>query len=543
MLNLEQCIRAHRYIQKHLNIFTREHFNLERLKVTRIMKQYNLSEYKTLLANLNLLKNENLSSFSDSVVQEISYNSKEVIPGTLFICKGSSFKEDYLIEAIERGAIGYVSEVAYVSAAAIPNLIVSDVRVAMPELADFFFNSPSKQLKIVAVGGTKGKTTTTHFIKAIIDGYLKNQGKQESGLISSIKVFDGLSVYPASNTTPEAIPLQRYLANAVKAGLEYLVLEVSSQALKYNRVDCIHFDVGIFLNISNDHISPIEHEDFEDYFHSKMKMFEQTDLAVINLDSDEINRVLEISGQSQKVVTYSKKSLEADFVGHEIKNNRLETNFKIQGPNFDEMFKLAIPGGFNVDNALAAVTATSSMGISHTYAKEVLAEVKVPGRMEMWESNDGLLTVIVDYAHNKLSYESLYPALRTEYPDFHIVSVFGARGGKALNRRKELVDIVGQYADEAILTMIHPDNEKLADINQTLAENLEPYKIPYQTIENRGEAIREAIGAVKGKTLVVITGRGHEDNQKIQGKYYKTPTDIEYVQEYLKEYNARTSLK
>lgn len=161
----------------------------------------------------------------------------------------------------------------------------------------------------------------------------------------------------------------------------------------------------------------------------------------------------------------------------------------------------------------------------------------------MWESNDGLLTVIVDYAHNKLSYESLYPALRTEYPDFHIVSVFGARGGKALNRRKELVDIVGQYADEAILTMIHPDNEKLADINQTLAENLEPYKIPYQTIEDRGEAIREAIDAVKGKTLVVITGRGHEDNQKIQGKYYKTPTDIEYVQEYLKEYNARTSLK
>ncbi len=506
------------------------------------MKQYSLSSYRGLLSKLNVLKNENLSSSADVLVSEITYNSKEVVPGTLFVCKGANFKEEYLIEAIERGAVAYVSEVAYDSAA-IPAFIVSDVRRAMPYLADLFFDSPSQKLNIVAVGGTKGKTTTTHFIKAIIDAYLKEQQKKESGLISSIKVFDGLSEYPAANTTPEAIPLQRYLANAVEAGLDYMVLEVSSQALKYNRVDCIHFDVGIFLNISNDHISPVEHEDFKDYFQSKMKMFEQTDLAVVNQDSDEIEKVLEATKQTKQVVTYSKKKADADFFGHAIQNKRLEAVFSIQGPDFNEEFKLAIPGGFNVDNALAAVTTTVSMGIPYTFAKQVLAEVKVPGRMEMWESQDGLVTTIVDYAHNKLSYESLYPALREEYPDAHIVAVFGARGGKALNRRKELVDIVGQYADEAILTMIHPDHENLADINKTLVENLEPYHLPYKIIDDRGEAIREAIRSAEGKTLLVITGRGHEDNQKIQGKYYKTPTDLEYVKMYMKEYDERASVK
>lgn len=505
------------------------------------MIQYNLSTYKELLENLSLLKEADISSISDEFVKELTFNSKEVKSGTLFVCKGVNFKEEYLKEAIKQGAVGYVSEKAYDFAEDIPAFIVSDIRKAMPHLADLFFNSPSQKLTVVAIGGTKGKTTTTHFIKSIIDAYLKDQGKKESGLISSIKVCDGLAEYPASNTTPEAIPLQRYLANAVEAGLEYMVIEVSSQALKYNRVDCLHFDAGIFLNISNDHISPIEHEDFEDYFSSKMKMFEQTDLAVINADSDEIEAVLEATKQAKQVVTYSKKSAEADFFGHDIKNKHLEASFTIQGPDFDADFKLAIPGEFNVDNALAAVTTTVSMGIPYTYAKKVLEAIRVPGRMEMWESKDGLLTTIVDYAHNKLSYESLYPALRAEFPDTHIIAVFGARGGKAYNRRKELGDIVGQYADEAILTMIHPDMESLSDINAMLVENLKPYHLPIRMIDDRGEAIREAIKSVKDKTLVVITGRGHEENQKIQGKYIKTPTDIEYVNRYMKEYDEKYS--
>ena len=503
------------------------------------MKQYNLSEYKTLLTNLNFLKEDNLSSFPDGVVQDISYNSKDVNPGTLFICKGIGFKEEYLMDAIARGAIGYVSEQSYESAQAIPNLLVSDIRKAMPELADFFFNSPSKQLKIVAVGGTKGKTTTTHFIKAIIDGYLKDQGKKESGLISSIKVMDGLSEYTASNTTPEAIPLQRILANAVEAGLEYMVIEVSSQALKYNRVDCIQFEVGVFLNISNDHISPREHKDFKDYFESKMLMFNQSNKAIINADTDAFEQIKNYTRELDYVSTYSQKSKEADFYGKIIDSDRSATRFEVEHQDGVNEFYVGMPGAFNFENALAAIAATSALDIPIHFAQKSLENIQVPGRMEFFESEDRKLTIVVDYAHNKLSFESLYPMLRSHYPDSYMVAIFGVVGGKALNRRQELSDIVGKYADDVIFTMIHPDHEDPDEINRTLMKNIRPYNIPHQIINDREKAIQAAIikAGTNQKTLVVVTGRGQEDYQVINGKAVKTLTDIEYVEKYLKEYN------
>lgn len=501
------------------------------------MDQYHLSAYSKLLEKEQLLSEFIEASSTNDFVKELTYNSKEVKPGTLFVCKGLNFKEEYLKEAIERGAIGYVSEKKYDFADEISSLIVSDVRVAMPYLADLFFNSPSKKIKLIAVGGTKGKTTTTHYIKEIMDSYLKSAGKKGCGLISSIKVFDGKQEYAATNTTPEAIVLQRYLANAVEAGLEYMAIEVSSQALKYNRVDCLNFDIGIFLNISNDHISPIEHEDFDDYFQSKMKMFKQTKRAIINLDSDAFEQVMEYTKDLDEVFTYSKLNEKADYYGYEIESDRLATRFKVKGPNEMVNFLVGMPGLFNFENAMAAIVTTTSLGVPVRFAKESLKTVRVPGRMEVWESKDGLLTTVVDYAHNKLSFESLYPMLTTYYPDSYVISVFGARGGKALNRRKELVEIVGQYADEAILTMIHPDMEELADINKTLADNIAPYDLTCRIIDDRGEAIRQAIESVDKKTLIVITGRGHEGNQKIKGEYIKTPTDIEYVEEYMKTYD------
>lgn len=508
------------------------------------MKQYNLSEYKTFLLQLNYLRDENLSLFSDGIVKDISYNSKEVIPGTLFICKGIGFKEDYLKEAIKRGAIGYVSEQKYELANAIPGLIVTDIRKAMPELADFFFNSPSKQLKIIAVGGTKGKTTTTHFIKTIIDAYLKEQGKKESGLISSIKVFDGLAEYPASNTTPEAIPLQRYLANAVQAGLEFMVIEVSSQALKYSRVDCIQFEVGVFLNISKDHISPREHKDFEDYFESKMRMFKQTKKAVINADSDAFEQILVYTQNCELVSTYSKQNSEADFYGVPIESNRLATRFEVSMKDEINDFYVGMPGTFNFENALAALAATSALDIPIHFVQKSLENIHVPGRMEFFESEDKKLTIVVDYAHNKLSFESLYPMLRSYYPDSHMIAIFGVVGGKALNRRQELSDIVGKYADGVIFTMIHPDQENPDEINRTLMENIKPYNIPHQIINDREKAIQSAIESAEmyNKTLVVVTGRGQEDYQIIQGRAVKTLTDGDYVKKYLKEYNQRVAM-
>src|SRR5699024_5802926 len=216
-----------------------------------------LSNYEQLLKELNLLREAKNQNLKDHSIKGLTFNSKDVIPGTLFICKGQNFKEIYLQEAVKRGAIAYVSEKEYTSIKGVSVLLVKDIRLAMPHLADYFFNSPSKKLKMIAVGGTKGKTTTTHFVKGIIDTYGIDQGKKPCGMLSSIRTYDGLEDSEAVNTTPEAVELQRHLANAVEAGLDYMVIEVSSQALKYNRVTCLEFDVGIFLNISEDHISPL----------------------------------------------------------------------------------------------------------------------------------------------------------------------------------------------------------------------------------------------------------------------------------------------
>lgn len=501
------------------------------------MEKYDLSKYEQLLKELDFLKEAKIQKSKDLSIKGLTFNSKDVTPGTLFICKGQNFKETYLQEAVKRGAIAYVSEKEYPSIKGISVLLVKNIRLAMPHLADYFFDSPSKKLKLIAVGGTKGKTTTTHFVKGIIDTYGIAQGKKRCGMLSSIRTYDGLKDSEAINTTPEAVELQRHLANAVEAGVEYMVLEVSSQALKYNRVDCLEFDVGIFLNISEDHISPLEHKDYADYFNSKMKMFEQTKTAVVNEDAEEFENILPHAKKANQVLTYSKNDQTADFYGYDVDSRLFGLDFKVKSQKFDETFSLTMPGSFNVENALAAIAAADILGISNTLVKKGLKEVKIPGHMETWKSKDGLITTIVDYAHNKLSFEKLFPALRIDYPEHHMVAVFGAPGGKARNRRQELGSIAGKYADEIILTMEDPDNEALEDINAILGEHISNYDTPYQSIEDRGEAIQHAIHAAKDKTLVVVTGKGHETSQKVGGKYYKIPTDIEQVDYFMKKYD------
>lgn len=503
------------------------------------MEKYTLAAYKGLLTQLNLLVDAEYASSEEEYVTDITFNSKEVTPGTLFICKGLNFKEAYLKEAIERGAIGYVSEEKYPSGADISEFIVTDVRVAMPQIADLYFDSPSKKLHLIGVGGTKGKTTTTHYVKGIIDAYMEEQGKKPCGMLSSIITYDGLTNAAATNTTPEAIELQRHLANAVEAGLEYMVIEVSSQALKYNRVDCIELNVGIFLNIAEDHISPLEHKDFEDYFNSKMMMFDQTKIAVVNQDAAEFENVLPHAQKAEELYTYSREIQSADYYGYAIESNILGTKFRVKSEQFDEDFELTMPGSFNVENALAAIGATDALGIPYKYAQKGLINVKVAGHMETWTSNDDLITIFVDYAHNKLSFETLYPALREDYPEHYIIGVFGAPGGKARNRRQELGSIAGKYADEVILTMEDPDIERLEDINAVLGKHISKFDTPYISIEDRGEAIQHAIDSVTKKTLIVVTGKGHETTQKIDGKYYDIPTDIEQVDRLMKEYDEK----
>lgn len=502
-------------------------------------KRYAMNKYLELVREQGLLAESDLMGQAVAEVELLTYDSREVCSNTLFICKGAAFKEDYLRDAVKKGAMGYISEQRY-DLPDVPYIIVKDIRAAMAPLANLFFNSPWQELNVVGIGGTKGKSTSAYYMKAIVDAYMEAESKPESAVISSIDIYDGVITKESHITTPEAVELQGHLRNAVKSGIEYAQMEVSSQALKYHRVDCMRLNVGIFLNVSEDHISPIEHKDFEDYFQSKMKMFAITDNAVVNLESDEIDRVLKAAEAAEKVWTMSTRDDTADFFAYDIRKFGGDTLFRVKCEFFDDEFRLTMPGLFNVENALGTIAAACILGIPKQYIYDGLMVARSSGRMELYASADQQVIAIVDYAHNKLSFETLFSSMKQEYPDYNIVSLFGCPGKKAYLRRKDLGTIAGKYSKKVYIAAEDPGYEPVLDISNDIAEYVKEQGCDYDLIEDRGEAIKAAIEEAEGKTLILVTGKGNETRQKYGSEYIDCPSDVEYVKKYLAKYDAGT---
>ncbi|MCI8373353.1 MAG: UDP-N-acetylmuramoyl-L-alanyl-D-glutamate--2,6-diaminopimelate ligase [Lachnospiraceae bacterium] len=502
------------------------------------MKNDTLHSYVQLLQNLQLLNGYNIEAAGGLKITNLTYDSRKVTKGTLFICKGASFQTQYLDEAIEKGAAAYVSEEKYRTQTNIPYILVSDIRRAMPPLAEHFYNAPWQELTIVGIGGTKGKSTTTYYVKAVIDDYMKAVGGKESAVLSSIDTYDGVVREESHITTPEAVELQQHFRRAADSGISFLEMEVSSQALKYNRVDHMRFDVGVFLNIAEDHISQAEHADFEDYFTSKLKLFEQSDKAVVNLDADFCGRILEAVSVCQKVLTFSMKDESADVYGFQVRKKGSGSEFMVRTPEFEERFCLTMPGLFNVENALAAIAVSLLLGIPRPYIHSGLRRARSSGRMELYESRDKQVIAVVDYAHNKLSFEKLFASTRHEYPDYKIVSIFGCPGKKAYLRRRDLGTVAGRYSRKVYLTAEDPGYEPVRDISQEIAQYVEAQNCPCEMIEDRGEAIRTAFAEAAGKTILLVTGKGNETRQKYGSEYLACKSDVEYVKEYLARYDA-----
>lgn len=503
------------------------------------MQYYTIQAYVDLLEQKGMLLGSSVSGEEDHVVTSLTYNSKEVQKDTMFICKGAAFKLAYLREALERGAVVYISEKAFDLERDVPYILVKDIRKAMSVLANFFYNRPWEDLIVTGIGGTKGKSTSAYYMKAVVDDYMKALGKKESAVISSIDIYDGKERVESHITTPEAVELQQHFRNALDCGIEYAQMEVSSQALKYHRVDDMMFDAAIFLNISEDHISPIEHADFEDYFTSKMKMFAKSKMAFVNLDADYIERILTYAGDAGSFYTFSTKNPDADFYACHIRKEGHETCFTVKCAEFEEEFVLSMPGLFNVENALGVIAAAVKLGIPKEYIHSGLRRAKSSGRMELYASRDRERIAIVDYAHNKLSFEKLFSSMKEEYPDYSIVAVFGCPGKKALIRRRDLGTVAGRYASKVYLTAEDPGYEPVEDISGEIAQYVKAQGCPYEMIEDRGEAIRTAMEQAKGKTLFLVTGKGAETRQKYGSEYVDCPSDVEYVKKYLHEYDQR----
>lgn len=455
---------------------------------------------------------------------QLTYNSKEVQPGALFICKGVKFNVAYLEEAARRGALAYVSEEVY--PVDLPVFNVNDIRLAMPLLADAFYQHPYEAFKLTGITGTKGKSTTTVFLQKILDTALADVGKL-SGIISSINTYDGVVDEESALTTPEALELYGHFANVAQSKLPYVTMEVSSQGLKYHRVVGVKFDVGVFLNIDADHISAVEHPDFEDYFHSKLLLFKQAKHLVINLDTAHLEEVLEAIPEGTSYTTISASDPRADFFASQITTDGHTIKFQVG----DELIDLGIAGLFNVENALAAIAVARYYGISFEVIKAALRTIRVPGRMEVFVGENPDLVTIVDYAHNRLSYERLFQSCDESYPGFKKIIIFGCPGHKAYNRRQDLAEVSDAHADHIILTMEDPNAEPVPQISADIARFVK--NTPVSIVDDRVDSFAHALSLVEGKTVILFAGKGDETTHKIDGKAVPYPSDVEITRQAL----------
>lgn len=498
---------------------------------------HTLDEYVQALRSAGILDSAYIDGVTASTpISCLSYDSREVEGTALFIVKGAHFEPRFLQAAISQGAVAYVAERALDNVLT-PAIVVSDIRLAMVVLGQLFYDRVTDDLLTVGITGTKGKSTTAYFMREIMRHWLTAVGKPGPALLSSIKNFDGGEEEESHLTTPEVLDLYRHFARAKAAGIEHVVMEVSSQALKYGRVRDMRFAVAAFTNISEDHISPIEHSDFEDYYTSKLKIFDAAEIGVINADADLAERTLSYARERCHVVTYG--SHESDDVScppDSIRHTDEGTSFTVHCSSYGQnTWTIAVPGLFNVSNALCAIAICEQLKVPEEYVRSGLLAARVPGRMELFHSSDKNVAVIVDYAHNKLSYEALFDSLAQAYPDWPLLAIFGSTGGKALDRRVDLPTVASRYCAHIYITEEDNYSEPFASIAADIAAHT---SVPYTIEEDRGACVRQAIMDWPGRHVVALLGKGAEDTRARGTEYVHTPSDVDYAIRFLAEYDA-----
>ena len=472
-----------------------------------------LAAYADLLDQAGIVERRPGAPLEDGI--EITYatdDSRATRPGTLFVCKGAAFKREYLLGAIEAGAVAYVSAEDY--GVDIPLLQVSDIRSALGLLADAAYDHPSGRVKVCAFTGTKGKTTSAYYLRSILAAHAEGAGAPAPALLTGVEYDDGVERGGSKLTTPESFELQRRLANAAGAGCGHVVMEASSQAMKYRRTLGVEFEVGAFTNFGEDHISPIEHPTLEDYLESKLLLFERCRLAVVNLDSGVAGRALaaaRASGTVERVLTYSMARPEADVAV--LDHGRAEAGIRatVRTPSWTRELVVPSPALFNLGNALGAIACAEALGVGPEAVERGLAAVSVPGRMELHPSESGRVVGVVDFAHNGMSLEPLLRDLRASYPDRELTVVFGATGGKGIDRRETMGAAAGSLADRIVITEDDPGPEDPATICEAIARAASAQgNGNWIVVPDRGEAIIRAVRESAKPSVVVVTGKGCE---------------------------------
>lgn len=446
--------------------------------------------------------------------RHISYDSRQATSDTLFFVKGAAFKKEFLEKAVTTGLQVYVSQIDY--QVGIPVILVKDVKQAMSLIAMEFYDHPERKLKLLAFTGTKGKTTAAYFAYHIL-----KQSHKPAMLSTMNTTLDGQTFFKSNLTTPESLDLFKMMAEAVGNGMTHLIMEVSSQAYLVKRVYGLTFDVGVFLNISPDHIGPIEHPNFEDYFYHKRLLMDNSQAVIVNAGMDNFEVVAEQVAQKDH-----------DFYGPHTENEILSSrafSFEVSG-KIAGHYDIQLIGYFNQENATAAGLACLRLGASHTDIQAGIAQTSVPGRMEVLTQKNGA-KVFVDYAHNGDSLEKLLSVV-SEHQTGKNILVLGSTGNKAESRRADFGRVIQNRPDlQVILTADDPNRED----PQHIAEEIASYVDRQLTIiVDREQAIRKALSLTTAPSdAVIIAGKGADAYQIVHDEKVAYPGDRQVASLYL----------
>lgn len=469
-----------------------------------------------LKALLERLEYEVVQGSDEIEITEFTNDSrKEMGEGSAFVCiKGFVFDgHDYVKEMAERGASAVIVERDVEAPEGLTVIKVKDTRYAMALASAAYFGYPADELKVIGITGTKGKTTTTYMVKSILEGV-----GHKVGLIGTIETIIGDEVIPSKNTTPESFTIHNYFRKMVDAGCDCVVMEVASQGLKLHRTAGIPFEIGIFTNLGEDHIGPTEHADFADYLYCKSLLFQQCKIGIANADDAHFEEMFKNATCQLETFGFSEKAnLRANDVKMVSSPGHLGVAYHTTG-SAEMDVEIDIPGTFSVYNSLTAIAVCKQFGVPNDKILEALRVAKVKGRIEMIKvSND--FTLMIDYAHNAMSLESLLSTLKAYKPK-RLVCLFGCGGNRAKARRFEMGEVSGQLADLTIITSDNPRFEKPQDIIDDIKVGISKTDGKYVEIIDRKEAIRYAIDHAQEGDVIVLAGKGHEDYQEIEGVKY-----------------------
>lgn len=480
---------------------------------------------KNLVQIAALLPKAAITGRLDREITAVAHDSRKIVPGTLFVCLTGVHVDghDFIEDAVKRGAVAILVEKDVTTHDGITIIRVDNTRTAMQAVVPYFFDYPGYKLRMVGVTGTNGKTTTTYLIRSIL-----RQAGYKVGLIGTIQTLIDDQALPVKNTTPDVIELQSTLAEMVGSGMEYVVMEVSSHALALNRVAGCEFDVGVFTNMTQDHLD--FHQTFDNYIDAKAELFRRLNQsgsrksgksAVINFD--DCAGAIMAGNSACPVISYGINGsavLTADNIGVEAAGS----SFTINGAFGAMALKLGITGMFNIYNVLAAVGVALAEKVEPPIIKQALEGFSsVPGRFELVHAGQPF-TVIVDFAHTPDGLENVLKTAK-QFAKGRIIVVFGCGGDRDRTKRPIMGKLAVQYGDIVLATSDNPRSEEperiLADIEQGIIEGLSGIDCSgksYKITPDRRQAITQALQLAEPQDVVLIAGKGHETYQILKDR-------------------------